>query len=945
MYTNAQSLMAHKDEIHHHIMKKINPAIIALSETRLIADIEDSEINIPGYNVIRCDAENRNTGGVALYIREEVNYEIVLVKKINRNCWGVAIKVELEMYKGVIMVVYHSPSASHGDFIGYLEEVVEELTIKEQCMLVGDFNMDCRTDSFYTNKLLTTMQSLGMKQYVNEPTRVTNNSKTIIDLIFANREVNVQVVHEPKITDHAWLKVILKRNKNVTKYKEFSGRDYSRFNADDFTKLVENILRDKQELVGQQIDVNIRARRLTNSMVEALDISAPKKVFKIPKIWEGKQWYTNEIEELATKRDEAYRKALYEDTDQNWKQFKIRRNEVVKLIKKKKKEHYENVIDHNKNNPTSMWKALKEVIRGEPVGTKALDNIDFEILNDTTGCNLADKFNLYYIQSIKDIIKSIKGNNSTSISRRIIYVIDNKGEMEKFERVTGEQLGEIVRQLPKRKGTEEGISSDILKAVFCVIREEFVSIINESLSEGCFLEEWKTSTIIPIPKIEKPRRASEYRPINMLPIYEKVLETVVKKQIERYLESNNIITEHQSGFRKNYSCETAIQTVIDEWKLIISERKMVGVVFMDLKRAFETIDRDRLLEKLYQYGCKGTVLEWFRSYLTNRTQQVRYNDVCSKLLSTEYGVPQGSVLGPLLFIIYINDLVKVCPEDCNIKMFADDTLIYVTGESSMEVERKMNVAFNVVEEWMNINRLKMNAGKTKYMIVRSIRKELEGSMAVKCLDKTEIERVEMIKYLGVIIDDRLRFTEHCDYMLKKIGKKISFLNRVGNYITAYTRCTIYKTIIAPHFEYCATLLINMGETQISRLQKAQNRAMRVILQCDRRTKVENMLQALQFMAIRQRLYYNMCIFVFKIFKNMCPEHLRNRLRIVGDESAMQTRQAGNIAVEFRKTRSAQKSLFYEGVLMYNALPDEVKCCGSLDIFKRMVKEFVTTNVT
>lgn len=153
-----------------------------------------------------------------------------------------------------------------------------------------------------------------------------------------------------------------------------------------------------------------------------------------------------------------------------------------------------------------------------------------------------DKFNLYYIQSINDIIKSMNGNNIASTSRRIIYIIENKGETDEFEMITTEQLREIVRELLKKKGTEEGITSDILKAVFCVIKEEFIDIINKSLSEGCFLEEWKTSTIIPIPKVEKPKKASEYRPINMLPIYEKVLEIVVKKQIEGYLENNNIIT-------------------------------------------------------------------------------------------------------------------------------------------------------------------------------------------------------------------------------------------------------------------------------------------------------------------------------------------------------------------------------------------------------------------
>jgi len=939
MYTNAQSLMAHKDEIQHQVMKKLNPAFIALSESRLTPEIGDCEINVTGYSVVRCNAESRFTGGVALYVRDDINYEIVLLKKLEANFWCIAIKVKEKMFKGILMVIYHSPSASHGEFIGLLEEIVEELMIREECIVLGDFNIDCMTDSFYTNKLLTTMQSLGLRQYVDKPTRVTENSKTIIDLVFANKELNVHVSHEPKITDHAWIKVVLDTREMKNKYKEFSGRDYSGFNTEDFVKMVESNLEIRQDL-----DIDVRATKLINNIINALDISAPKKIFRIPKIWEGKKWYSNEIEESAIKRDEAYRKALYDNTEQNWQQFKMERNAVVKLIRTKKKEFYEDMLDRNKNDPTTMWKTLKEVIRGGTTGSKLVEDIDFEILGNIRECSIADKFNLYYIQSVKDIINSIKEGSVTNTGKRIIYCIKNKGELEKFDAVTLEQLEIIVRALPNKKGTEEGITSDILKTVFCVIKNEFSDIINKSLSEGYFPKEWKTSTIIPIPKTEKPKRASDYRPINMLPIYEKVLELVVKKQIETYLESNNIITEHQSGFRKNYSCETAIQTVIDEWKLIVSERKIVGVIFLDLKRAFETIDRERLLEKLHQYGITGKALEWFKSYLEDRTQQVRINDIWSMLLTTEYGVPQGSVLGPLLFIIYINDIVKICSKDCSIKIFADDTLIYVIGESSAEIERKLNVAFNVVEEWMNNNKLKMNAGKTKFMVVRSIRKELRGKIVVKCLDGSEIEQVELMKYLGVIIDDKLRFSDHCDYMLKKIGKKISFLNRIGNYISAYTRCTIYKTIIAPHFEYCATLLIDMGETQLSRLQKAQNRAMRVILHCDRCAKIEDMLKALQFMTIRQRLYYNMCTFIFKILNNMMPEQLCNRLRIVGDGSERQTRQTGDIAIEFRRTRSAQKSLFYEGVLMYNALPTEIKHCDRLKTFKRVVKEFVISEV-
>ncbi|XP_025263168.1 uncharacterized protein LOC112637508 [Camponotus floridanus] len=557
------------DEIQHQIMKKINPMFLALSETRLIDEIEDSEVNVPGYSIVRCNAENRNTGGVVLYVRSEIKYEIVLVKKLESNCWCAAIEVKDKVYKGVIMVIYHSPSASHGDFMRFYEEIVEELVVKGECIVIGDFNIDLRMDSFYAKKLQATMLSLGMKQYVNEPTRITKDTQTIIDLIFANNDKIVQVIHEPKITDHAWLKVEMNVSKIESKYREFIARNYKEFDVNEFAILVKNKLQKSQGCQCECMDVSERAKQLIDSIVDALDVMAPKKKYRIPKVWEGKKWFSDDIREAADSRDKAYRRALYDDIDQNWLQYKIERNKIDKSGG--------DIIDH--------W---------------------------------------------------------MNVNKKIIYIIKNERIMENFETVKLEQLEKIVMGLPKKKGTEEGITSDILKAVFSVIKEEFANIINNSLREGLCPEGWKTSTIIPIRKIDKAVKASDYRPINMLPIFEKVLELVIKEQLEMYLETNNIITEHQSGFRKYYSCETAIQTVIDEWKLIVSDRKMVGVIFMDLKRAFETIDRERLLEKMYYYGIRGMALEWFKSYLNNRKQQVRINQAWSEILTTEYGVPQGS---------------------------------------------------------------------------------------------------------------------------------------------------------------------------------------------------------------------------------------------------------------------------------------------------------------
>lgn len=290
----------------------------------------------------------------------------------------------------------YSPSAAHGEFLNFLEDTVEELIIKGECMVIGDFNIDLMTDSFYAKKLQTEMLSVGMKQYVKEPTRITKDSRTIIDLIFANSNKIVQVTHEPKITDHAWLKVELSVSKSESKYRELSARNYKGFDVDKFAILVKNKLQEKQGCQCECMGVSERAKKLVNGMVDALDVMAPKKKFRIPKIWEGKKWFSDEIREAADRRDKAYRKARYEDTEQNWSQYKIERNAVVKVIRDKKKEYYENMIDSNKNNPTTMWKTLKEIIRGEPAGIKETGSIDFEILGDTEECNIADKFNLYY---------------------------------------------------------------------------------------------------------------------------------------------------------------------------------------------------------------------------------------------------------------------------------------------------------------------------------------------------------------------------------------------------------------------------------------------------------------------------------------------------------------------------------------------------------------------
>ncbi|EZA47066.1 hypothetical protein X777_16833, partial [Ooceraea biroi] len=269
-------------EVAEPIQNKPKVKIIGIGEKEMKLD---EDINVPGYDMVRCDSENRHTGGVILYIREEIKYDITLQEKVNSNCWCVAIEVKEKWYKGSIAVMYHSLSTPDSVFVDFLEDITERLALKGDCIIVGDFNINILEDSFYTKKIHTIMLGLDIKQYVDKPTRVTKDSQAIIDLIFANRKINIQVCEEPKITDYAWLQI---------KYKEWWGRNYSKINVDNFVLLME-----ENKIQGQELCVNVKANKFVNSIVNVLDIVASKKKFRIPKIWEGKKWYTDEIREAV----------------------------------------------------------------------------------------------------------------------------------------------------------------------------------------------------------------------------------------------------------------------------------------------------------------------------------------------------------------------------------------------------------------------------------------------------------------------------------------------------------------------------------------------------------------------------------------------------------------------------------------------------------------------
>ena len=774
------------------------------------------------------------------------------------------------------------------------------------------------------------LSSYSFYPSINNCTRISDHSSTLIDNIFTN--VSPTSISEgifmTDISDHFPIFNILnislpinKKNVNDVYKRNTSSR---------------NIANLKQYLsetdwydVFSCRDPQAAYSNFSNYFINAFKYCCPLTNCKINPKYVKSPWITRGILISIRHKNKLYSRLKAKYSILRQETYSRYRNILTTVINFAKKSYYHNAIDDNKNNSSGLWKIINTILgkkQNNVCHTNFTDN-GHVIHNEN---EIATHFNNYFSSVASNLSNKLPGSNYDPL----IGIQNNNHTFVMFPTCTEEVISMIINLKNSNSSGHDGITNYVLKQTIEFIATPLSHIINLSFSYGLFPSELKIAKVIPIFKSDDPKIFSNYRPISLLPSISKLFERLVYNRLMVFIEKHSILHPNQYGFRKNYSTYMAAVNLSD---LIASglDNKLCTVgIFIDLSKAFDTIDHNILLRKLYCYGIRGLSYDWFKSYLNNRSHYVYYNNNCSSKSHSCTGVPQGSILGPLLFLLYINDICTSSHKG-NFVLFADDTTVLFQNDNLQDAIIEAENEFSHILNWLNANKLSLNIKKTKVLIFDN--KIPCTTDIILNIGGTLVSSTSTAKFLGTIIDNKLNWNDHISFVSKKIARANGIICRLKHYLPKKTLLTLYNTLILPHLNYNLLVWGNANKSHLHHLLLIQKRAVRNICNVSYTFHTTDLFKELHILPILKLYDCQLAIFMYKYHHNMLPPIFDSFYQFNHDFHHYNTRSKNLLHTPFSRTKINQCHIRHAGVALWNSLSDSQKSKPTLSRFKSSLK--------
>ena len=925
-FLNIVSLPKKIDEIRYSMSNKLID-LIAFNETRLDSSITNGMIHLNDYDIIRKD-RSRNGGGVCIYLRSSINY-IIRQDLISSELEAVCVEIIKPHSRPFLVTTIYRPPNASSEFFDHFEKLIKAIDDENKEMyILGDLNCDMlKTDkdsNFPTKKI--------KHELIDEATRVTMTTSSLIDHIVTNTPEKISdsgVIHTG-LSDHSLVFAIRKISVVKKQEKKVEIRNMKKF---DHQKFVEDLRRQPWENVYFFAeDPNAMWEIWKELFLEVLDNHAPlqhKKIRtkKVP-------WITSAIKQLIITRDRLKRKAIITNLEIDWLNYKTTRNKVNIQLRNAKKNYYSTKISDQKCNPKEAWKTINDIL-GRQRKPTVVNELKLGENSLTNTKDIAEGFNDYFSNIGPDLASKIDTPNLNFQT----YIEKAKSEFSAFQPVTVSNVYHLLHGLSSNKAIGvDKISSKIIKIAAPAISDSLTYIFNQAITLSLFPHEWKTARVIPLYKNGQRNLPGNYRPISVLPVISKIMERILYDQLYNYLTKFELLSDCQFGFRKFHSTATALLDCTNDWYMNLDRKMFNLVVLIDLKKAFDTVDHQILLKKLELYGIKGQALSFLESYLSNRNQKCQIQGSVSSEKLIKCGVPQGSILGPLFFLLYINDLPQ-CLDKTKPRLFADDTNLTVSGDSITDLETAVNSDLEKLRKWLIANKLSLNVAKTEFMLIGSKQmiKNISNLQLNVKIENESIKQVYESKTLGVTIDQHLSWKTNTENICKKITSGISALRRLKEFADKQTLLSVYNAIVRPYFDYCCEVWDVFGETQSKRLQKLQNRAARIILNMSNDIDHSVALQALGWKPLKTERKKSKAKIMYKLLNKMGPKSLSNLFTYKGEVTNYKLRNiSSSLCLPQPRTNNMKKSFVYDGAHLWNSIPKEIRESKSFSSFRKKI---------